>query len=332
MQGPILVFGMPRSGTTWLGKLFDSHPDTLYRHEPDSVERLDGDGVPPFPTEPASAEQQRYIRRYVEGLPAMRAPKVCAKLPLFRKAYLSGAGFAALRVNVALNKAGDRLGLHVPLMMATAGAGRAGVRVVWKSIESLGRLGMLLDSAPAARAIHLVRHPCGSIASESRGEDTGLFSSEVRASEDWTYYELLLETAPAQRRGLTLERLRALSAAERMAWRWLIVNEKAMEDAEGTGRCLVVRYEDICNDPAREMKRLLDHCGLPWHAQVEDFIARSTSGDSGGYYSVFKNPRQSAEKWKQALDPAVIDAIMAIALDSRPGELFGSARVGRYAS
>jgi hypothetical protein len=32
----ILVFGLPRSGTTWLGKIFDSHPETLYRHEPDS--------------------------------------------------------------------------------------------------------------------------------------------------------------------------------------------------------------------------------------------------------------------------------------------------------
>ena len=33
----ILLLGSPRSGTTWLGKLFDSHPNTLYLHEPDSV-------------------------------------------------------------------------------------------------------------------------------------------------------------------------------------------------------------------------------------------------------------------------------------------------------
>ena len=34
-SAPILLFGMPRSGTTWLGKIFDSHPQVLYRHEPD---------------------------------------------------------------------------------------------------------------------------------------------------------------------------------------------------------------------------------------------------------------------------------------------------------
>lgn len=32
----LLIFGIPRSGTTWLGKLFDSHPDIVYLHEPDS--------------------------------------------------------------------------------------------------------------------------------------------------------------------------------------------------------------------------------------------------------------------------------------------------------
>jgi hypothetical protein len=35
-----LVFGLPRSRTTWLGKIFDSQPDTLYRHEPNNHPRL----------------------------------------------------------------------------------------------------------------------------------------------------------------------------------------------------------------------------------------------------------------------------------------------------
>ncbi len=32
----LLLFRMSRSGTTWLGKILDSHPDVLYIHEPDS--------------------------------------------------------------------------------------------------------------------------------------------------------------------------------------------------------------------------------------------------------------------------------------------------------
>lgn len=31
---PIAIFGAPRSGTTWLGQLFNSSPNTLYRYQP----------------------------------------------------------------------------------------------------------------------------------------------------------------------------------------------------------------------------------------------------------------------------------------------------------
>ena len=30
----IAIFGAPRSGTTWLGQLFNSSPNTLYRYQP----------------------------------------------------------------------------------------------------------------------------------------------------------------------------------------------------------------------------------------------------------------------------------------------------------
>ena len=34
MNRCILVFGMPRSGTAWIGKLFDGHPDALSKAVP----------------------------------------------------------------------------------------------------------------------------------------------------------------------------------------------------------------------------------------------------------------------------------------------------------
>jgi len=34
MNRRILVFGMPRSGTAWKGKLFDVHPDALSKAMP----------------------------------------------------------------------------------------------------------------------------------------------------------------------------------------------------------------------------------------------------------------------------------------------------------
>jgi hypothetical protein len=32
LSAPILTLGAPRSGTTWLAEIIDSHPDVVYRH------------------------------------------------------------------------------------------------------------------------------------------------------------------------------------------------------------------------------------------------------------------------------------------------------------
>ena len=32
-----IIIGAPRSGTTWLAKVFDSHTGVFYRHEPDQL-------------------------------------------------------------------------------------------------------------------------------------------------------------------------------------------------------------------------------------------------------------------------------------------------------
>ena len=60
-MGQIFVFGMPRSGTSWLGKIFDSHPDVVFRHEPDIDFR--NTSIPWYPeeTEPYLDEARAYI-------------------------------------------------------------------------------------------------------------------------------------------------------------------------------------------------------------------------------------------------------------------------------
>ena len=40
MKGPILLFGLPCSGTTWISKPFNYHPGALDRHEQDSIYRF----------------------------------------------------------------------------------------------------------------------------------------------------------------------------------------------------------------------------------------------------------------------------------------------------
>src|SRR5580698_1469066 len=78
LTAPILVLGAPRSGTTWLAKIIDSHPDVLYRHEPDETIAA------PSPLTP-------------DSLPALLArwatetgARTVTKQPYFRKSWQPG--------------------------------------------------------------------------------------------------------------------------------------------------------------------------------------------------------------------------------------------------
>lgn len=306
----VLLFGMPRSGTTWIGKTFDSHPQTLYLHEPDSRERIRG--VPPVPPAAEYASHAAAVGEYLAQLRATRSAAVLGKLPLFDKAYYPLGYRSYLLAAVFANKAVGRFGCQfgIPDWRATRRT-RAPV-VVWKSIESLGALPLILDGARGAVAIHILRHPCGYIDSVSRGEASGRFGSRVRASEDYGYLELLLRTEVAAKYRLTAASLRGLSAPERLAWRWVLINEKAWGELQQDPRYRIVEYEALCRAPQREYRALFDFAGLSFDPQTAAFLAASSAGDDADYYSVYKNAEAAANAWRNRIDAGTQAAVMAI--------------------
>ncbi len=309
-DSPILLFGMPRSGTTWVGKIFDSHPLTLYRHEPDSVERLPLPLLPPPQAEEYCAEIQNALQRYGQ----MNHPKVCAKLPLFPKRYLSPLGLFAFKAGVYFTKAAGRLASVTSVPAAPRWQpGPSGMRLVWKSIESLGRLGLLHRCLAPCRIVHIVRHPCGYVASILRGEAKGKFDDRTPASEDYGILQQLLETPQAKRLGLDLPALKAMTPEERLAWRWALFNQKAHEELRGEAAYTLLVYDHLCAEPMEESRRLFQHCELEWHPQTEHFVRQSTVSEDSAYYSIFKDPLKSANKWREDLDDGQIRRILAVA-------------------
>ena len=321
-SAPILLFGLPRSGTTWIGKLFDSHPDTLYRHEPDSIEPLN-----PLPLAPDIGllnAWQPQLARYAAHVADVRHPKVAASLPRFPKSYLSRFAEPAERLWIVGTKVAERVigrfagPLPVPSFTTPARLDRA--QVVWKSIESVGRLGLLLAAVPAARGVLILRHPCGQAASVLRGQAGGQFDSKDEAEQDWPVYEQLVQTEAGKRYGLTLDALKSMSVAQRLAWRWVLFNEKALDDVQAIGaenRLSLLIYDDVCAEPATRLKPIFAECGLGWPDSTERFIAASTGTERDQYYSVFKNPAKSANAWRTRLSPEQIADITAVASQSR---------------
>jgi hypothetical protein len=179
-----------------------------------------------------------------------------------------------------------------------------------------------MRAAPNAKGILILRHPCGYIASVLRGEAERKFGGDGATAEDYGIFKLLARTPRAHERGLTLEAFRAMSAIERLAWRWVLYNEKAIDDIGGLPNCTYVLYENVCRHPIAEARRLFEFAGLAWSAQTEDFVVHSTASENSAYYSVFKDPLKAANKWRQELSAGDIDTIMSVVKQSETGRLY----------
>lgn len=113
-----------------------------------------------------------------------------------------------------------------------------------------------------------------------------------------------------------------MSHVERLAWRWVLINEKAHDDTSGSENCTTELYEDFCNDTEGSARKIFQFVGLNWHPQVEKFLLDSTTKDRIAYYSIFKDPKKSANKWRHELSTHDISATMRIAEKSKVGRLY----------
>jgi Sulfotransferase family len=318
----VFLFGLPRSGTTWIGKLFDSHPRTLYKHEPDTFTHLQT-----MPWAPGVAETEKLramADHFLSLLPNINTTYVAATLPVFRKEFRSRLQFGLHLFSVLTAKLGKRVAGEFPVLPLAEYGKIPGLRVVWKSVNSLGRLGVFLRVARERRAIVIFRHPCGLIASIKHASMSGVHI-RTNPSEDYGIFEQLARSNPGRRHGVTLDNLRMMLPIERLAWKWVLLYEKAMEDTEGIDGVSFVRYEDVCLDTKRCTRAMFEFCGLPWSSQTSEFIERSTKHrkaerwslmrvleSRSGYFSIFKDPVDCATKWRSQLSPEEIDRVYGV--------------------
>lgn len=269
-------------------------------------------------------EQYReQILEYTVSILSEKAPKVCSKLPIFKKSYHSDFRYYSLHLSILLTKVLGKMNVQMPVYGIPDGRDFPQARLAWKSIESLARLGVIGQSLVDAVCIHIIRHPCGYISSVLHGEMKHNFQDSVPSSEDYGIFEQLLQTGPAKQRGLTIEDVRSCTPLERMAWRWVLYNEKALEDASGLPGYRMLNYDNFCSNTLEEARELFASAGLDWSRQTEDFISSSMAGGNGAYYSVYKNPEISANKWKKQLDKEQVRQIMEVVEKSRFADVYG---------
>lgn len=306
----ILLFGLPRSGTTWIGKIFDSHPDVVYRHEPEAVHAIDG-----LPFQIDESDLSPYftmIRDYALSLQGMSHPRVAGKLPLLPKRYLGPIRHRLHEASLLLATLGARASLSLPVYHPVKRLPADDLHVVWKSVVGLGRLPAIKSALPQARAIIIQRHPCGFVASQLRGLKAEKFGGAPSRPTlpvplfGWQKDHLRTRYA------ITDEELDALTVEERMAWRWVLWHEKVLERMADIPGWMPVWYDDICRDPATQFRKLFAFANLDWPQETARFLGETVNNEDPEYYSVFKNPLSAANRWRDELGADVIARVLAI--------------------
>ena len=296
----ITILGAPRSGTTWLAKMFDSHPDVLYRHEPDWVLLEETRHV--FANAAAEEEYHQSIRRHFYELAANNRLKSSGSLPRFQKTYRqglpdlvhAGATYALRATDKATRGTFGLRNVRVPDLFDARKHPQ--LRIVVKSVSFQIRARQLAEALPGARILFIVRDPYGQVASMLRGAALGKFERPVNL-------ETLAGTEQAQRYGLTVAHLETMSAVERYSWHWAIYNEMTYDDIEGLEGVRIIRYDALCEHPAAQARELLDFAGLSWNPQTAAFLERSARPAlTDGYYQVFKDPAATLHRWRTQLD------------------------------
>jgi Sulfotransferase family len=314
----VLLMGLPRSGTTWIAKMFDSHPDTVYCHEADR-----GVILRSMPLAPDISEAEALApiaQTFADNLLKIRDPHVVGSQPQFHKEYRTGTAAALHQLSTISAKAASAVGWKWPIFPMVNYDKVANLRVIWKSVISIGRVGVFARALKNRHAIVLLRHPCGHVASLLRGEAEHKFP--FPPSEDYRLFEILLNTRPARERRLTVDFLTSIHPAERLAWRWVIMYEKALQDIQGVEGCMSIRYEDVCARPEQCAREMFEFCDLPWASATSDFLKSSTSSEKKKYYAVFKNPLKSAMRWQSDLSEDDIDRIYRVVQESDLGKLY----------
>lgn len=261
----IWICGMPRSGTSWLSQIFESHPNVRFRLEPlfsySYKDRIDvtssRDAILQF--------FQESYNNFTDEFMLQLDKRVLGDYPIFSE--------------------NERPEYYVQ-----------------KYTRYHNLVDHLAEMVPEIKFIYIVRDPRASISSWLSAK------KEFPSSDDRLKY---------WRNGLN----RKKSVEEFWGFDdWITLTKKYMQKAKyKPGQFLVVRYEDLLENPVSEVLKMFKFVGLNGIPESsKSFINESRTESRLSEYAVFKDASKQKGKWRKTLEESIQNEILNELKQSHP--------------
>ncbi|MDX5429302.1 MAG: sulfotransferase domain-containing protein [Bacteroidota bacterium] len=303
--GNIMMFGYPRSGTTWIAEILSASGELTYLHEPDN-ERINIHGLyhkfggRRFPIAPKGRDMVGLFRRSLNGYYLSDQ----SRLSTYPLAFLKWTPQKLERYigSISRSKKLDsrvKLGLLKNLMRTYRALGVAKLQgpFLVKSVHSGLMLERFIQSPDLDfQPLIVLRHPAAIIRSMKTMKNPDLYRGIEKnpnlsklLSEDKIRSILTLRTP--------LEKIAMQISIHHHLW-----HEWAMKYDIKT-----IKHEDLLVDPKEGFKTLYQDLGLHFTPRVERLIDQKNKGGAG--YKTNRNSKSLIGKWKGFFSQDELDQI-----------------------
>jgi hypothetical protein len=298
---PLLLVGIPRSGTTWTMQVLGADPNLDSLLEPDN----EGTSAPAiwgkkaagrFPALQPGDHDQRYHGLWswiLDGAPRSLRLRLAAQMlrpvqPPGRTRFLQGQRVPLMTIAGAV---ASHPGSGTPSVLRNQ-------RLLVKSVHAPLALDWLAEEFEIDVLV-LLRHP-GNVLSSWLA--LNLNEQFIHLEENPAVRTRLLSPWGVPAPGPDL--------LERMIFTIGVLSAALEEAASRHPGWLIRTHEQLCSDPGPEFKKLYAHLGLTWNEGVEGFLAGNDRPGEG-----FLTQRVAAElpdNWKRRLTPHQVEVMRRI--------------------
>jgi Sulfotransferase family len=303
-RASVVVFGLPRSGTTWTATALAAATGASVVHEPDNekeqlaalVAKKDLGRFPVLAPGAHSPAYQALWRSALSGASgrsvgrrSRAAQRVWAAIPQQRRerALLGHPGPAA------------RAAMLLQLLAPPAMAPTPRPQLVVKSVHAPLALDFLLSTFSLPRVVVVVRHPANVMSSlielDLPDRDRELDRDErviSRYVQPWG--------VPQPGRG----------REARAAWQVCLLTSALLEVAEQHPRVVLAVHEDLCRSPMSEFRRICDRLNVEWTDGGDDFLRKSNRPGAG--FELRRVTVEEPDRWVTRLGETAVDILRSV--------------------